>query len=72
MDGRWFGLLEQTYSPVAHAPSSQVSGIFDRAIYPEIFRMILDHGRQSPIWLGRFRVSPSPITWRHAVLCGER
>ena len=32
---------------------------FDRAVYPEIFRMILDHG-VSPNLVGRFRVSPCP------------
>ena len=51
-DGRWFGLLEQPIRLWRTHPHRKFRD-FDRAVYPEIFRMILDHG-VSPNLVGRF------------------
>ncbi|MDE3000606.1 MAG: ankyrin repeat domain-containing protein [Gemmatimonadota bacterium] len=51
-DGRWFGLLEQPLRLWRTNPHRKFRD-FDRTVYPEIFRMILDHG-VSPNLVGRF------------------
>ena len=51
-DGRWFGLLEQPVRLWRTHPHRKFRD-FDRTVYPEIFRMILDHG-VSPNLVGRF------------------
>ena len=51
-DSRWFGLLEQPLRLWRTHPHRRFRD-FDRTVYPEIFRMILDHG-VSPNLVGRF------------------
>ena len=51
-DGRWFGLLEQPLRLWRTNPHRKFRD-FDRTVYPEIFRMILDHGA-NPNLVGRF------------------
>ncbi len=51
-DRRWFGLLEQPLRLWRTNPHRKFRE-FDRTVYPEIFRMILDHG-VSPNLVGRF------------------
>jgi ankyrin repeat protein len=51
-DSRWFSLLEQPLSLWRVSPHRKFRD-FDRSVYPEIFRMILDHG-VSPNLVGRF------------------
>ena len=52
-DNRWFSLLEQPLRLWRTHPHRKFRD-FDRALYPEIFRMILDYG-VSPNLVGRFR-----------------
>ena len=51
-DNRWFSLLEQPLRLWRTNPHRKFRD-FDRTVYPEIFRMILDHG-VSPNLVGRF------------------
>ena len=51
-DRRWFSLLEQPLRLWRTNPHRKFRD-FDRTVYPEIFRMILDHG-VSPNLVGRF------------------
>ena len=51
-DSRWFGLLEQPLRLWRTQPHRRFRD-FDCSVYPEIFRMILDHG-VSPNLVGRF------------------
>lgn len=51
-DSRWFSLLEQPLRLWRTNPHRKFRD-FDRTVYPEIFRMILDHG-VSPNLVGRF------------------
>lgn len=51
-DSRWFSLLEQPLRLWRAGPYRKFRD-FDRSVYPEIFRMILDHG-VNPNLIGRF------------------
>ena len=51
-NSRWFSLLEQPLRLWRTNPHRKFRD-FDRTVYPEIFRMILDHGA-SPNLVGRF------------------
>lgn len=51
-DSRWFNLLEQPLRLWRVGPHRKHRD-FDRSVYPEIFRMILDHG-VSPNLVGRY------------------
>lgn len=51
-DSRWFSLLEQPLRLWRASPHRKFRD-FDRSVYPEIFRMILDHG-VSPNLIGRY------------------
>ena len=51
-DNRWFNLLEQPLRLWRAGPHRKFRD-FDRTVYPEIFRMILDYGA-SPNLVGRF------------------
>ncbi len=71
-DSRWFRLLEQPLRLWRTNPHRKFRD-FDRAVYPEIFRMILDRG-VSPNLVGRFgyrlahRMAACGVVWGQPIM----
>ena len=71
-DPSWFSLLEQPLRLWRTNPHRKFRN-FDRSVYPEIFRMILDHG-VSPNLVGRFgyrlahRLAACGVAWGEPVM----
>ena len=71
-DHRWFGLLEQPLRLWRACPHRKFRD-FDRSVYPEIFRMILDRG-VSPNLVGRFgyrlahRLAACGVVWGQTIM----
>lgn len=74
-NNKWFGLLEQPLRLWRTNPHRKFRD-FDRSVYPEIFRMILDHG-VNPNIVGRFgyrlahHLVASGVAWNEPIMTEE-